>query len=63
MAELADEWASKGIKNIWGNVPEIIEMQRTLNRVCFETSDLHLEKNSNQRAAVLWYQSIVPYRH
>ena len=27
MAELADEWASKGIKNIWGNVPEIIEMQ------------------------------------
>ncbi len=27
MAELADEWASKGIKNIWGNVPEVIEMQ------------------------------------
>lgn len=27
MAELADEWASKGVKNIWGNVPEIIEMQ------------------------------------
>ncbi|MBL0272465.1 MAG: pyruvate:ferredoxin (flavodoxin) oxidoreductase [Chitinophagaceae bacterium] len=27
MAELADEWASKGIKNIWGSVPEVIEMQ------------------------------------
>ncbi|MGB3005164.1 MAG: pyruvate:ferredoxin (flavodoxin) oxidoreductase, partial [Chitinophagaceae bacterium] len=27
MAELADEWASKGIKNIWGTVPEVIEMQ------------------------------------
>ncbi len=27
MAELADEWASKGIKNIWGHVPDVIEMQ------------------------------------
>jgi len=27
MAELADEWASKGIQNIWGNVPDVIEMQ------------------------------------
>ena len=27
MAELADEWAAKGIKNIWGNIPEVIEMQ------------------------------------
>ncbi len=27
MAELADEWASKGIKNIWGSVPEVMEMQ------------------------------------
>ncbi len=27
MAELADEWASKGTKNIWGNVPDVIEMQ------------------------------------
>ncbi len=27
MAELADEWASKGTKNIWGNIPEVIEMQ------------------------------------
>ncbi len=27
MAELADEWSAKGIPNIWGNVPEIIEMQ------------------------------------
>ena len=27
MAELADEWASKGTTNIWGNVPDVIEMQ------------------------------------
>ena len=27
MAELADEWATKGIKNIWGTVPVVIEMQ------------------------------------
>lgn len=27
MAELADEWSARGIKNIWGNVPDIIEMQ------------------------------------
>ncbi|HRK73812.1 MAG TPA: hypothetical protein PLL64_06020, partial [Rhodothermales bacterium] len=27
MAELADEWAAKGVKNLWGNVPEVIEMQ------------------------------------
>ncbi len=27
MAELADEWASKGIVNIWGHVPDVIEMQ------------------------------------
>lgn len=27
MAELADEWASKGTKNIWGTVPDIMEMQ------------------------------------
>jgi pyruvate-ferredoxin/flavodoxin oxidoreductase len=27
MAELADEWAAKGIKNIWGNVPDVMEMQ------------------------------------
>ncbi len=27
MAELADEWAAKGQPNIWGNVPEVIEMQ------------------------------------
>jgi pyruvate-ferredoxin/flavodoxin oxidoreductase len=27
MAELADEWAAKRVKNIWGNIPEIIEMQ------------------------------------
>ncbi|MDH5604683.1 MAG: pyruvate:ferredoxin (flavodoxin) oxidoreductase, partial [Cyclobacteriaceae bacterium] len=27
MAELADEWASYGIKNIWGDTPVIYEMQ------------------------------------
>jgi pyruvate-ferredoxin/flavodoxin oxidoreductase len=27
MAELADEWASAGIKNIWGNIPVVQEMQ------------------------------------
>ena len=27
MAEFADEWASKGYQNIWGNIPEVIEMQ------------------------------------
>jgi pyruvate-ferredoxin/flavodoxin oxidoreductase len=27
MGELADEWSSQGRKNLWGNVPEVIEMQ------------------------------------
>jgi len=27
MAELADEWAAQKTKNIWGNVPDIVEMQ------------------------------------
>ncbi|QQS40411.1 MAG: pyruvate:ferredoxin (flavodoxin) oxidoreductase [Acidobacteriota bacterium] len=27
MAELADEWSAKGVTNIWGNRPEVIEMQ------------------------------------
>ncbi len=27
MAEFADEWAAKGIRNIWDVVPEVIEMQ------------------------------------
>jgi pyruvate-ferredoxin/flavodoxin oxidoreductase len=27
MAELADEWASEGRTNLWGMVPEVIEMQ------------------------------------
>ena len=27
MAEFADEWAARGIQNIWGTVPEVIEMQ------------------------------------
>ena len=24
MAELADQWASEGRKNIWGNVPDVL---------------------------------------
>ena len=27
MAEFADEWAARGTRNIWGTVPEVIEMQ------------------------------------
>ncbi|MFA6571034.1 MAG: pyruvate:ferredoxin (flavodoxin) oxidoreductase [Bacteroidota bacterium] len=27
MGEWCDEWASKGIKNIWGTVPTVVEMQ------------------------------------
>ena len=27
MAELADEWAAAGRPNLWGSVPEIVEMQ------------------------------------
>jgi pyruvate-ferredoxin/flavodoxin oxidoreductase len=27
MGELADEWSSKARTNVWGNVPEVIEMQ------------------------------------
>jgi pyruvate-ferredoxin/flavodoxin oxidoreductase len=27
MGEWADEWASKGMPNIWGNVPDVVEMQ------------------------------------
>src|SRR5512142_950471 len=27
MAELADEWSAQGLRNIWGNVPVVQEMQ------------------------------------
>ena len=27
MAELADEWASKEQRNVWGSVPAVVEMQ------------------------------------
>lgn len=27
MGEFADEWTSKGKKNLWGTVPAVIEMQ------------------------------------
>ena len=34
MGEFADEWASKGIKNIWGNIPTVCEMQRFFTGGC-----------------------------
>ncbi|MCB0598895.1 MAG: hypothetical protein KDD28_32790, partial [Phaeodactylibacter sp.] len=27
MAEHADEWSAAGVRNIWGNIPDVIEMQ------------------------------------
>jgi pyruvate-ferredoxin/flavodoxin oxidoreductase len=27
MAELADEWSSRGLRNVWGAVPSVVEMQ------------------------------------
>ena len=27
MAELADEWSNQGRPNLWGNVPDVVEMQ------------------------------------
>src|SRR4051812_13632038 len=27
MGELSDEWSSQGRKNLWGNVPDVVEMQ------------------------------------
>ncbi|MBL8658761.1 MAG: pyruvate:ferredoxin (flavodoxin) oxidoreductase [Rhodospirillales bacterium] len=27
MAELADQWASEGKTNLWGNIPDVVEMQ------------------------------------
>jgi pyruvate-ferredoxin/flavodoxin oxidoreductase len=27
MAELADEWSSRGRKNVWGSIPAVVEMQ------------------------------------
>src|SRR2546428_11490106 len=27
MGELADEWSSQGRKNLWGNIPDVVEMQ------------------------------------
>ncbi len=27
MAEFCDEWSAKGVQNIWGNVPDVVEMQ------------------------------------
>ncbi len=27
MGELADAWATQGLTNVWGNIPEVIEMQ------------------------------------
>jgi hypothetical protein len=43
MGEFADEWASKGIKNIWGTVPTVAEMQSEggINDVNEEKLQLH----------------------
>ena len=27
MAELADSWSMEGVKNIWGTIPTVVEMQ------------------------------------
>ena len=27
MGEWSDEWAAKGIKNLWGTVPSVVELQ------------------------------------
>ena len=27
MAEWADQWSSEKVRNIWGNIPDVIEMQ------------------------------------
>ena len=27
MGELADQWSTEGRKNIWGNIPVVVEMQ------------------------------------
>jgi pyruvate-ferredoxin/flavodoxin oxidoreductase len=27
MGELADEWSARGMKNIWGTIPDVVEMQ------------------------------------
>ena len=27
MGELADEWMAKGLKNVWGTIPQVMEMQ------------------------------------
>src|SRR5438270_12669403 len=27
MGELSDEWSSQGKRNLWGNVPDVVEMQ------------------------------------
>ena len=27
MGELADEWSNQGRRNLWGNIPDVVEMQ------------------------------------
>ena len=34
MAELSDDWASKSQKNIWEEIPRVVEMQRSGGRRC-----------------------------
>ncbi len=39
MGEWADEWSVRGRKNLWGQVPDIMEMQRPAGRLAGD--DLH----------------------
>ena len=32
MGEFADQWSSQGVKNLWGVVPSVIEMQHEGDR-------------------------------
>ena len=57
MAELADEWAARGIKNIWGNVPvdvvETVNSRRSYQVLRVEKSDL----GDQQRIADTFYEA------
>ena len=33
MGEWSDEWAAKGLKNVWGVVPEVTEIDRKSTRL------------------------------
>ena len=44
MAELADEWTSKGITNIWGNIPVIQEIAETGKLLAFHVGADAIER-------------------